>query len=383
MTPVAITVAVLSGLLTLLTFFYFIRRANRRARARKHDRLRVFTFANHKGGVGKTTSAFFVAQRLARDSPARKVLVIDCSLYGDVTRLILGTSGDLSDGSVEHALIASDKTLEGYNAALSQARASLFAFLRPTPDVRAHVHPVKSTCAEAPKNLFLMTSRAQWFNGPRQLASARAEDDGFRLESDEDVSAVSQALRASLASGDEEWIVLIDTDGGLLHGMTKLALCGADSVVVPTNADTSDVRRLHVMLRYMARLHAEGLTTAKIDLCFFNSLRVKANEPSDKMSELGLAFSVADDIYDEMVKLTRFVEELQADFPHLLPGFEIDGVPSRKSAFFTGIRHGGVTLQRVKDKPYAAQLSEAVQVDFGRLCKRIDQLANSKKLQYD
>lgn len=377
----ALAALALLALLTLLVPLGLRRRARR---ARRHERLRVFTFANHKGGVGKTTSAFFVAQRLSRESAERKVLVVDCSIYGDLSRLLIGSSGDLSDSAAEAELIRGRKTCEDFGAAVLRARAGLLAFLRRAPDVRDHVHQVSTSCADAPSNLFLMTSRAQWLNGPNRQA-AGAEEHTFELESNADVSAVAHALRASLASSggdDSEWIVLIDTDGGLLHGMTKLALCAADSVVVPTNADTADVRRLHVMLRYMHALHVGGLTTGKIDLCFFNSLRVKANEPSAQMGGLGLPFSVADDVAEEMKKLAAYLAQLQAEFPHLLPALELEGGAAGGGAFFTGVRHGGVTLQRVKTKPYAAQLSDAVGGDFARLCTRIEQLAGARKLHY-
>ena len=42
------------------------------------------TMANHKGGVGKTTVSLLLAKQLAAD-PAQNVLVVDCSLYGDIS----------------------------------------------------------------------------------------------------------------------------------------------------------------------------------------------------------------------------------------------------------------------------------------------------------
>ncbi|KAG8461901.1 hypothetical protein KFE25_013920 [Diacronema lutheri] len=382
-------VAPVLALCALLAAIVAFRRA-RSLRARKHDRLRVCTFANHKGGVGKTTSALFCAQRLARENGARNVLVIDCSIYGDLTRLLLGTSADFFSGPAEASLIAARHTCEDYAAALHAARVGLLARVglgAAPPDVRAHVHQVRTTCAGAPSNLFLMTNRAQWLNGPnRPVVDARSPDDesGLGAATNDELSAVAQSLRASLATGEDEWLVLVDTDGGLLHGMTKLALCVADSIVVPTNADTADVRRLHVMLRFMRQLHAAGLSTGRIDLCFFNALKVKANEPSDKMASLGLPFSVADDVFDEMAKLAAVLAELHAEFPDLLPAVELEGPRAdvRAGSFFAGVRHGGVTLQRVKDRPYDAQLSDAVEADFGRLCARIDQLASAKTLHF-
>jgi MinD-like ATPase involved in chromosome partitioning or flagellar assembly len=388
----AVSAAILSALALALLLLVVSRALASHLRARKHDGLRVFTFANHKGGVGKTTAAFFVAQELAREDPQRQVLVVDCSIYGDITRLLLGTAGDmLSAGDAERRLVEERKTFEDYSSAVQRVRSGVFAFLHSgVPDARAHVHALSGTVASAPKNLHLMTSRTQWLNGPSCPAGAGAgASDSEPLQTDDAIAATAQALRASLASGDERWVVLIDTDGGLLHGLTKFALCVADSVIVPTNADTADLRRLRVMLRFLDQLHAAGATTATIGMCFFNALKVQANAPSDKMARLGLPFSVQEDVYKEMERVCDCLRALQAEFSHLLP-HAIDGLDAaaadyggrRAAAFFAGVRHGGVTLQRVKGKPYAEELSEAVGGDFAELCKRISQLASARTLSY-
>jgi hypothetical protein len=139
-----------------------------------------------------------------------------------------------------------------------------------------------------------------------------------------------------------------------------------------------------VMLRYMAALHARGLSTGTIDLCFFTALKVKANVPTDQSETLGLGFAVQDDVWSEMDKLASHFDELRAEFPQLLARLDPLDAEHKKGRgrFFAGIRHGGVTLQRVKDKPYSTELSDAVQGDFDALCKRIGQLASAKKLKY-
>ncbi|KAJ1633186.1 hypothetical protein T492DRAFT_982896 [Pavlovales sp. CCMP2436] len=385
-TPMELLVTLALGVLLFLALLV-LGRASRRARARRHERVCVFTFANHKGGVGKTTSALFVARRLAAEDPARKVLVIDCSIYGDLTRLLLGTASTFASNNdgAEGWLVAGGNTIEHYAAALLRTRSGPFAFLRHrAPDVRAHLYSLKDSQPSAPANLYLMSSCAQWSHRSNSRgASALPTLDGVDANA---VAVVAQVLRASLASGEEDcsWIVLVDTDGGVLHELTKLALCVADSVIVPANADTADARRLHVMLRYMAELHAKGNSTGTIDLCFFTALKVKANEPTEKSEALGLGFAVLDDVWSEMGKLASQFDELRAEFPQLLARLEpVDAKRTKgRGHFFAGIRHGGVTLQRMKDRPYSTELSDAVRGDFDELCKRIDQLASAKELTY-
>ena len=44
-------------------------------------------FANHKGGVGKTTQVFFLSKYIALKYPNTLIVLIDGSIYNDLTRL--------------------------------------------------------------------------------------------------------------------------------------------------------------------------------------------------------------------------------------------------------------------------------------------------------
>mmetsp|Transcript_2743 Transcript_2743/g.7865 ORF Transcript_2743/g.7865 Transcript_2743/m.7865 type:complete len:386 (-) Transcript_2743:397-1554(-) len=374
-------VALVAGSLFIFVFLAVTRSALR-ARARRHERVRVFTFANHKGGVGKTTCCFFVAKELAATHSDSNVLVVDASIYGDITRLLLGGSE-----TAEEHVVASRCTIEDLALSIRRRRSLFASLFLGRLDPKRHMHAVRTCVQSAPANLHLMTNRAQWLNGPLRTPGAASEEEhGMEDARNEQVSEIAQAVRASLARGDERWIVVIDTDGGLLHGITKLALCIADFVIVPTNADTADMRRLHTMLRYLRRLHAEAMTTATVGLCFFNGLVVKRNEPSDGMARLGLDFDVSAEVYEHIVKLADYLRSMRPEFPKLLHAVDMEA-PTRtqeqqesRSQFFAGIRHGGVTMQRVKDNPFGAHLSDAVASDIGQLTKRISQLAVAKTL---
>jgi hypothetical protein len=60
------------------------RKVRRWGAATPQDGVDCQTMANHKGGVGKTTVSLLLAKQLAAD-PAQNVLVVDCSLYGDIS----------------------------------------------------------------------------------------------------------------------------------------------------------------------------------------------------------------------------------------------------------------------------------------------------------
>jgi len=375
---IPLSMIVPAGILALWLFFALIR-STARARAQRHATVRVITWANHKGGVGKTTTAFFVAKQLAVDNKDKNILVVDCSIYGDLTRLLLGSASN-GDGA-EGNLVNAGQTVEHFAASVTSKRSSWLPSLRGTARVERHIARVKDSAADAPANLFLMTNRAQWLNGPHAPSTSGGEEHGMEDATDEYVAAVSQALRASLAAKDKPWIVIVDTDGGLLHGMSKFALCASDHIVVPTNADTADMRRLHVMLRYVRSLHQRGMTTGTVGIVFFNNLKVKNNSPSDDLATLGLDFTVADDVADQMRRLADFLRDMRGEFPALLKEVEPETFTGR-SNFFAGIRHGGVTMQRVKDRPYDATLSDQVAEDFAKLARRVNHLAAGTKLAY-
>jgi len=81
-----VTIVVPTVLLFVLYRIY-----GRKASACEH--VRVITFANHKGGVGKTTICVFAAKDLASKNPDKNILVLDLSVYRDLTASVVGDTG--------------------------------------------------------------------------------------------------------------------------------------------------------------------------------------------------------------------------------------------------------------------------------------------------
>ena len=51
---------------------------------------RSFTFANNKGGAGKTFTLFQLSCQIAAAHPSKSVLVVDFSLYSELSSLLMG-----------------------------------------------------------------------------------------------------------------------------------------------------------------------------------------------------------------------------------------------------------------------------------------------------
>ena len=142
----------LVGCCIFVGFTFAWHKVRRWGAAAMHDGVECQTMANHKGGVGKTTVSLLLAKQLAAD-PAQNVLVVDCSLYGDISRLLLGDAGArVARGDADH--------IEGLTARLT--RTGLCGRLwRSYPKVEQFVRRVEGA---AHGNLFVLTSKAQCSN---------------------------------------------------------------------------------------------------------------------------------------------------------------------------------------------------------------------------
>ena len=91
--PVHLTLwtLVVSIVVPTVLLFVLYRIYGRKASSCEH--VRVITFANHKGGVGKTTICVFAAKELASQNQDKNILVLDLSVYTDLTASVVGDTG--------------------------------------------------------------------------------------------------------------------------------------------------------------------------------------------------------------------------------------------------------------------------------------------------
>lgn len=227
----------------------------------------MVTFANHKGGVGKSTMAFFSLKELTRRFPEKKFLVIDASTAGDFTKFCFGPT---LDGSRQTGSLAvkAKCTLEDFISTVQEKKWG--------KSVRVQDHIFRLETAGAPANLYIMTNKKQFKYDLDKLLEL---DDAL-------ISRVCAQIRQDL-SGKDEWLVLIDTDGGEMTSFTRIAICLANSLVIPLSAAMgaqNDAWRLEPLFEYANRLRNLKLSNATVSYCFFNNVKPANNSSFEFVS---------------------------------------------------------------------------------------------------
>ena len=316
--------------------------------AQEHDGIQIIAAANHKGGVGKTTVLFHLVKWLT-DNTEKNLLVVDASLYGDLTNKLCGPKADLT-------AFRKKGTIESMVSACLMPRSWLarcFGWGNGF-DVRDHMLPIKSLCPDGPENLFLMTTSRGWqtWRAHRSLGIRQSTNPlSIALPSSQNhtdvVASVATKFRSSLAADAKEWVVVVDTDGGEMHDGSKLGLALADTIVLPLRTDLDALPRLCRMLDFLSELHDRKQSHAFIKTAFFNQVPVGKEEACTMahFTPRGAA------ILENMEKIRDYLIQLAGVYPRLLP--TLHGVKTSNdecsSAFFTAVRDGGVTFTKANN----------------------------------
>lgn len=324
-------------------------------------------FCNNRGGVGKTFMAFQTACEAARSRPDANVLVVDFSLYSDVTALLLGGSAREGFGAPMKGLqvtvenTTADTRAEGLIRDLELAidadddddaragmkkktKGSVFGafFSKPSPAAAASsrreidlqkymIRPAAHNPA-IPPNLYLIPSAGavSWTDTQEtndDAAAAAANDDEF-------VDAMDTTDRAPLwtRKGDA-WhragarlaralddlppsfdAVFVDTDHLAACVLTKLALASCESVVVPLSFDDGDFNRLFqdvtgnaLFTDVMIPMKAKGQLRARVKRMVFSKVGSNKNEAVTTAGGIESPFKPSKTVMDQMDAMAQQV----------------------------------------------------------------------------
>jgi cellulose biosynthesis protein BcsQ len=276
-------------------------------------------FCNNRGGAGKTFMAFQVACEAARARPGKKVLVIDFSLYADITQLLLGggAAGEdgVSKGARETIKLAPtmDTRVEGLIRDLEQAMdvddlstaapavsnsffGQLFGRRESTAPTQVPSGPVDLTkyairpydANEAiPSNLYLIPSAGEISWDPETTSTGAEIDVPLWMRKGDEWAPASRRLAAAADALHEDFdAIFVDTDHLASCVLTKMALAMCDSVVVPLSLNDQDFNRLYKDLTLnalftdvMAPMLQKSQLRARVHRMVFTRVSPNGNTP--------------------------------------------------------------------------------------------------------
>ena len=293
--------------------------------APKLDRARAIAFANNKGGSGKTFMAFQLACEAARSRSGSKVLVIDFSLYSDISALLLGGSARAGIGAamkglqtcvdattdairaegLVRALEAAAMAREGVRSESAQAprRSSVFGswFARggerePPGGVVDEIDVDLTTFTirphdynpEIPENLYLCAGAGlnSWGDEHAHLMDVDGEEVPLWARQGDEWVGAGQVFRDAVERLPKEFgAVMIDTDHLAACVLTKLAFSAADSIVIPLSYNDMDFNRLfsdgtgNSLFSVLLAMDSAGMLKARIRKLMFTRVGATANTP--------------------------------------------------------------------------------------------------------
>ncbi|GJD07293.1 hypothetical protein Gasu2_16600 [Galdieria sulphuraria] len=262
----------------------------------------VDVFANHKGGCGKTVLLFHTACQYAKQHPQQKVCVMDMTVIGDISRLLLG--GDVYESKNLNGL---DEVAEKYSTTfLLEAAAQGNNSSSGNIEVGNYMLQVSEINSHIPSNLFLTVG-----GGSKE-----------QIVFDEDKKErIIGTLKESLHKDSDSWKVFLDTDGDLTFSCyTQIALCFADKVVIPLMPSYIDFRRVSSFLEEFYALQESKNGNAKILGIVWNNVDSQKNEPWKPFSNVFTPTNAVKSVIKDLnTHLARVAQHFSQIFYHPLP----------------------------------------------------------------
>jgi len=289
----------------------------------------VDVFANHKGGCGKTVLLFHAACQYAKQHSEQKVCVMDMTVIGDISRLLLG--GDVYESkningleelaekystsiALEDAALGVGKSSS--STANSKKRESSFYLHSPPPkgtrstieniQVEQYMLQVSEVNKYIPSNLYLT------------VGGGSKEQIVFDQDKKE---RIIETLRESFHKSSDSWKIFLDTDGDLTFSCyTQIALCFADKVVIPLMPSYIDFRRVSSFLEEFYSLQESRNGSAKILGVVWNNIDSQKNEPWKPFSNVFTPTNAVKSVIKDLnTHLARVAQHFSQIFYHPLP----------------------------------------------------------------
>ncbi len=198
---------------------------------------------NNKGGVGKSTICYHVASLYAESHPDAKVLVIDLCPQANVSMMLLGGQEGV-DRLYSLSRQPLPRTVAGY--------LSLALGPGTNAGADAFVYAVTKHNPKMPENLYLMPGDPK-LEHMAPAITARASQAPMLAEDDPWVrvhTVLREAIDRMVEDDGADWAIFIDTNPSF-GVYTEIAVCSADGLIVPVNADDSSRVGIELMFQLL------------------------------------------------------------------------------------------------------------------------------------
>ena len=328
---------------------------------------RSICFCNNRGGVGKTFTTFQTSCAVAVSNPSKRVLVLDFSIYSELTCALLGGTASASPFEAPAGLracrenVPSDKRVEGllrtlaggdgklYGGGGSNDKPSrglfggLFASNKtnggetPPVDIASFAVRAADLNPNVPDNLYLIASAgAESFDGASDENAPWAVFD----------ANVGRGLARAIEKLSDEYVtVFFDTDHLAGSAMTRYALSASDLCAVPCPTDTAEFQRLYqtpdaarfpgvesLFGDVMLPMHREGLLRAKVVKMIFSKVPSNQNKPSVTPGGIKLPFTPNAATAAQMDGLANIAWKVVDEYPEYRQLFLDGDKPKREFA---------------------------------------------------
>jgi hypothetical protein len=241
----------------------------------------IRAFASCKGGCGKTTLVFNVACSYAQKHPDEHVIIKDFSETGDLSTLCLGGfmgTAKLGGAGLERAQAYSKHQIATIDSMCAAAAAAASA-----PSSTPFLPLFQRSAAPASASAFQMEGRLVDLHAlnpamPVNLFIAVTSPDtasnaGFDTPAKR--ALVKQGLLQFYENDSRTWTIFIDTDGDrhFTH-RTRMGLTLARSVVVPSDINDNDARRMEFFVAGVREMAESGEHVPPIDSFILNKVNV-------------------------------------------------------------------------------------------------------------
>ena len=157
--------------------------------------------------------------------------------------------------------------------------------------------------------------------------------------------------------------MLIDTDGGILSGYTKLALAAADRVMVPLLPNVHDANRLPVFLRQLEQLLRDNVACATVTNLIFNAIESKNNNKPTSLSP----FSPASTTLGAMRQVLKNIQGMGIEYPLALATM----LSTMTEDSVTSVRKGGKNMTSAAGTNVFAHTAGNAEADLRALAAKV------------